>query len=129
VVQAVYLDVPVESAARVTPFNPFVSADLIGMVDANPTFTIRISMAGLMTDAMRLECSRFVLVTAADEWRRATDCTFAQGGWEDYLADEEAQVTVRFAGYGITDAAQIKGLTYRRGENDNLVRYTLWQLD
>jgi hypothetical protein len=126
-VQAVYLEVPVEGAAQVTPFNPFASADLIGVTDGSPTFALHIDTTGLVADVMRVECSRFVLITVADEWKRATDCSFAQGGWEDFLPDEQAQIMVRFAGYGITGVEQIKALMYRRGENEDVVRYTLWE--
>jgi hypothetical protein len=126
-VQAVYLNVPVEGAAQVTPFNPFTSAELIGVADGSPTFALRIDTTGLSATQMRVECSRFVLITVADEWKRATDCTFAQGDWEDFLPDEQAQVTVRFVGYSIAGAEQIRVLMYRRGENEDLVRYTLWE--
>jgi hypothetical protein len=126
-VQAVYLEVPVDSATVMSPFNPFVGANLIEITDSSPAFVLHIDTAGLPAGQVRVECSRFILITVANEWKRATDCTFAQGGWEDFLPDEQTQVTVRFVGYGITGEDQIKGLMYRRGENDDLVRYTLWE--
>ena len=124
--QSVFLDVPTADIVQTTPFNPFAGAEFAGIEAENPVFTVSIDTTGLLSDQITLECSRFVLVLVTEEWLRGTDCTFTEGFEQTLLPDEQQRVRVTFAGYGATDPAQFKALTYRRRDEGALIRYDLW---
>jgi hypothetical protein len=125
--QSVYLNIPTDSVTEVTPFNPFKSVRFVGLASNNPTFEFEVDTTGLPMSSFRVDCSRFALVMADDTWNRGTDCAFIQGAWQDFLPGEQAKFRITFAGYNIIDAAQIRAVTYRRGEEAQMISYTLWE--
>lgn len=128
-IQSAFLDVPLTETAPLEPFNPFGEVDFVGIERDNPIFAVALDAADLPSNQMRIECGRFVLILANDEWKRGTDCTFTEGGEQTLLRGERLTARVTFAGYTLTDPEQFRALTYRRRDEAFVIPYTLWQAE